>query len=252
MPAEKVTIPEFRPEDMPMSCTWIVIAPPSCGKTEFMLNMAYYTKHKYPVSRIFIGTEEGYKRCCNIFGNLYVSNYWSEDEARMHARRQRLCEMENGRGYPGNYAFMMIDDCSDDPKIFKTTLMRGLFKLGSQHWAQLLMVGTQYSIDMGPDVRRAVSYVALGREPDEKERKKLYENYGGICGGYNKFCDLMDQITGDFTFLVLKKRSQSNVLEECVSWYRTRKIGDFKFGCDEYKKWGTARYDTAYVEQIYM
>ena len=220
--------------------------------TSFMENMAYYRKHVYPTARVFIGTEDGYKRMCKIFHPLFVSNYWDEEEAKKHAMRQRTCEMENGRGYPGNYAVLIIDDVSDDPKIYKTKLMRGLFKLGSQHWAQLAMIGSQYAIDMPPDVRKAVSYVALAREPEEIERKKLYDNFGGMAGSYSRFCDLMDQITGDYTFLIFKKRSQSNELEECVSWFRTKKMGDWKFGSKEYRAHGDARYDPKYVEQLVM
>lgn len=250
--AETVNIPEFKPEEMPLSCTWIIIGPPASGKTTFMENMAYYRKNVYPTGRVFIGTEDGYKRFCTIFHPLFVSNYWDEKEEENHVKRQRTCEMENGRGYPGNYAVNIIDDVSDDPRIYKTKLMRGLFKLGSQHWAQLLMIGTQYAIDMPPDVRKSVSYVAIGREPEFNERKKLYDNFGGLAGSFEKFCDLMDQITGDHTFLIFKKRSQSNELEECVSWFQTKVMGDWKFGSKEYRQWGDQRYNKDYVEQIIM
>lgn len=218
--------------------------------TTFMENMAYYRKHVYPVARIFMGTEDAYKRFCGIFHPLYVSNYWDEEEEQKHVLRQRTCELENGRGYPGNYAINIIDDVSDDPKVYKTKLMRGLFKLGSQHWAQLLMIGSQYAIDMPPDIRKAVSYVAIGREPEEIEREKLYKNFGGLAGSYNKFCDLMDQLTGDYTFLIFKKRSQSNDLEECVFYYKTKRLGDWKFGSKEYRAHADERYDKKYVEQI--
>lgn len=220
--------------------------------TSLMENLAYYRKHVYPTARVFIGTEDGYKRFCKIFHPLYVSNYWDEKEEEKHVLRQRTCEMENGRGYAGNYAVNIIDDVSDDPKIYKTKLMRGLFKLGSQHWAQLLMIGSQYAIDMPPDIRKSVSYVALGREPELNERKKLYENFGGIVGTFDRFCDLMDQITGDYTFLVIKKRAQTNELEDCVSWFRTKKLGDWKFGSKEYREHGEKRYNKDYVEQIIM
>jgi len=220
--------------------------------TTLMENFAYFLKHRYPVGRVFIGTEDGYNRFCNIFHKLYVSNYWSEEEEERYIRRQRTCTMENGKGYPGNYGCNIIDDVSDDPKIYKTKLMRGIFKLGSQHWAQLAMIGSQYAIDMPPDIRKSVSYVALGREPEQNERKKLYDNFGGLAGSYERFCDLMDQITGDHTFLIFKKRSQSNDLEDCVSWFQTKQLGDWKFGCKEYRKHAEERYDPNYVEQIIM
>ncbi len=241
-------------EDIPISCTWIVIGPPASGKTTFMENMSYYLKHRYPVARVFIGTDDGYKKMCDIFPSLYVSNYYDEEEEKNLILRQRKCEVENGKQYAGNYAINIIDDASDNPKIYKTKIMRGLFKLGSQHWNQLCMIGSQYCIDMPPDIRKSVSYAAIFREPEETERKKLYNNFGGLAGSYDNFCDLMDQLTGDYTCLIFKKRSQSNKIEDCVFWYRTENPDkrNWKFGCLEYREWARKRYDKNYQEQIIM
>jgi len=247
---QRVTISEFRLEDIPPSCTWIIVGPPASGKTTLIENMCYYHKHKYPVMRAFIGTEGGYKRFCNITHTMYCSNYYSEEEEKNHIYRQRQCELENGKGYLGNYAINVIDDASDDPKIYRTKTMRGLFKLGSQHWAQLLLLGTQYAIDMPPDIRKSVSYVAIFAEPEEQERKKLYNNFGGLAGSYADFCDLMDQLTGDYTCLVFKKRTQSRNREDNVFYYRTKPMPDWKFGCKEYHKWAKDRMNPDYVEQV--
>lgn len=218
--------------------------------TTFIENMAYYLKHRYPVARLFIGTDAGYTHLCKVFHPLYVSNYYDEDEEKQHILRQRTCEVENGHGYPGNYAINILDDVSDDPRIYKTKVMRGLFKLGSQHWNQLLMVGSQYAIDMPPDIRKSVSYVAMFFEPEEIERKKLYTNFGGLAGSYENFCDLMNQVTGDYTCLIFKKRTQSHSMEENISWFRTKQLDPWKFGCKEYRDWGAKRYDPNYKEQI--
>ena len=248
----QVTISEFRIEDIPFSCSWIVVGPPNSGKTTFMENICYYLKHRYPVGRAFIGTNEGYLKMCKIFHPLFISSYYDEDEERNHILRQRKCEIENGKDYPGNYAINIVDDASDDPKIYKTKIMRGLFKLGSQHWNQLLMIGIQYAIDMPPDVRKSVSYVAIFMEPEELERKKLYNNFGGLAGNYDNFCDLMDQLTGDYTCIIFKKRTQSHKMEDNIFFYRTKKLSDWRFGCKEYREWGMKRYDPNYVEQIFM
>lgn len=218
--------------------------------TTFIENMCYYLKHRYPVGRVFIGTEGGYKHMCKIFHPLFVSNYYDEEEEKDHIRRQKLCSFENGDDYAGNYAINILDDVSDDPKIYKTKVMRGLFKLGSQHWKQLLMVGSQYAIDMPPDIRKSVSYVAMFFEPEEQELKKLYNNFGGLAGSYENFKDMMEQITGDHTCLIFKKRTQSHRIEDNIFWYKTKLLGDWKFGCREYQDWGKQRYDSKYTEQV--
>lgn len=219
--------------------------------TTFIENMMYFLRHRYPVARAFIGTEGAYKRFCKIMPKLFVSNYYDEEEEKTHILRQKTCDMDNGKGHPSNYAINILDDVSDDPRIYKSKIVRGLFKLGSQHWHQLLMVGSQYIIDMPPDVRKSVSYVAIFMEPEEQERKKIYSSIGGLAGSYENFCDLMDQITGDYTCLIFKKRTQTNNIEENVFFYKTVQLPEeWKFGCDEFWEWNDERYDPEYQENL--
>src|SRR5579863_3687212 len=97
----EITIKEFRIEDIPLSCTFILVGPPGSGKSSMIENLCYYNKHKYPVARIFMGTDDGYKKFCNIFHPLYVSNYYDENQEKSHILRQRTCGMENGKEYKG-------------------------------------------------------------------------------------------------------------------------------------------------------
>ncbi len=103
---------------------------------------------------------------------------------------------------------------------------------------------------MPPDIRKSVSYVAIFREPEELERKKLYQNFGGLAGSYDNFCQLMDKLTGDYTCIIFKKRSQSNEMRDCIFWYRTKLLDEWSFGCEEYKQWAERRYNKNYVETI--
>lgn len=222
--------------------------------TSLIENMCYQRKHIYPVARIVVGTETGYKRFKDIFHPLYVSNYYEEEEEKSHVLRQRKCALENPSGYEGNYAINILDDATDDSRVFHSSLIKACVKLGSQHWNQLFIVGTQYAYDFPPVIRKSISYVAIGREPEQIERQKLFKNFGGICGTFKRFNELMDQLTGDFTFLIIKKRSQSNNLEDCLFFYKTcdpeKEYGNWKFGCKEYREWAEERYNKNYKEEI--
>ena len=249
---EELHIREFELESILPSATIVLIASPGGGKSSVMENICYRLKHRYPVARVFCGIESGYKEFCKIFHPLYVSNYYAQEEEVSHVTRQRTCALENGQKHPSNYAINIIDDACD-AKDYSSKLFKGLFKVGSQHWNQLLLVGLQYGIDFKPDVRKAISYVFIGKEDSPTERRKLFENFAGICGEYSTFCQLMDQITGNFTFLVINKRSPSTKIEDCVFFYQTedpKKRPPWKFGCKEYKDWAESRYDKSYVEKV--
>jgi hypothetical protein len=220
--------------------------------TSLMENFCYYLKHIYPVARIFVGTETGYKRFCKIFPPLFVSNYYDEEEETQYIIRQKTSVMRYGPGTQ-SASINVIDD-SQDKKFYKSNIFENLFKLGSQHWCNLLMVGLQAVMNLSADVRKSVSFVGIGREPEQNEREKLYKNLGGITGTYKDFCTLMNELTGDYHFLIIKKRSQSNNREDNIYWFKTRDLSkmDWKFGCKEYRKWGETRYNKGYVEKFIM
>ncbi len=231
--------------------------------TTLMNYIVYYKKHIYPVARCMSGNPGGFKDMCEVFHPLFCSNKWEEDLEKKHVFRQKTCIQENlshdpegkdrkpsGKHYVGNRAINILDDVSDDPKIYKRPVFNQLFKIGAQWYNQLFMLGSQYAIDLPPAIRNSVNYVAIFRCPPGDERKKLYTNFGGICGDYDTFSQLMDHLTGDYTALIIVKRTQSQDLQDCVFYLKADVIKqDFKFGCKEYRDWIKKRYNTEYIEE---
>ena len=245
-------IREFDPVTMmPKSATCIIIAPPASGKTTLMKNLIESLAHRYVVGRVFSGTNDSYNDFKDIFGDLFVTEGYDEEKHKKQAERQRRCVNENGKGAPQNLAISILDDLSNDTKIYKTPLMADLFKNGSQHYDQLFFILLQYAIDIPVALRRSVSCVMLFKESNEAALKQLYTNFGGACGTYKEFKYLMDTVTGDHRALVIMSRGQSTNLEDHVFWYRTHvPKKPIKFGCRESRVWNDLRanknYDNEY------
>ena len=138
--SETISIQELRIEEIEPSSTWIIVGPPGSGKSTFEENIVYYNRDKYPVGKFFVGTESGYARWSLLAHPLYVYNEYDEIEEKRYIKRQRrakLSQMENPRGVN------ILDDITSDSKLLKTDTFKNLFKLGSQHWNNLLLLGLQ-------------------------------------------------------------------------------------------------------------
>ena len=71
--------------------------------------------------------------------------------------------------------------------------------------------------------------------PNLKNRRALWENYASIIPDFSMFCDIMDQITDDYTALYIHNSTTSNKLDECIFYYKAKRVpSSFKFGCNDF------------------
>jgi len=127
-------------------------------------------------------------------------------------------------------------------------MQHGMYKRG-RHWKMLYILSLQYAMDVKPVIRTNVDGVFILREPILKNRKSLWENYASIVPDFSLFCDIMDQLTGDYTALYIHNAGKSNDWQECVFWYKAQITPkDFKFGCEDYWAFHEQRYNKEYVD----
>ena len=136
------------------------------------------------------------------------------------------------------WTMLIIDVCMDDPTVFNKGPLPGLFKNG-RHWKMLYIVSLQYALDVKPHIRSNIDGVFIFRESNVAIRKRLYENYAGIIPSFSLFEKIMDTITGDYTALYVQNSINTNDWKECVFYYKAPVVGDFKFGCAEYRGYAT-------------
>lgn len=243
---EDFEIHEFPIEQMEFNTKNTVIGKPGTGKTTLITDIIYHMKHLAPVASVFSGTEDsnGYYR--KMFPSLFVYNEYDETVIKDFIRRQKYA-----RKYSDNpRAILLIDDCTDKPSVFTTPTMQYIYKNG-RHLDMFYILSLQYCMDIKPVIRTNIDYTFILRETNMKNRKSLFENYAGVLGDFDLFNQVMDQVTEDYTALVIKNNGLSNEIKDNVFWYKATKHNNFQFGCQEFWDWNYYRYDPAYIDPVF-
>ena len=130
---------------------------------------------------------------------------------------------------------LVLDDCTYDPKIFKSTAMRDL-AMNGRHQKISLWTSCQYLVDLPPAIRGQVDYVFALHEPVLDNRKKLHKMFFGVLP-YPRFCAAFETATDNYGALVLDNTVARSDPEECLFWYRASlKLPSFRMCSSVYWK----------------
>jgi len=216
------------------------------GKTTLIASLLYGKKHIFPVAMAMSGTEDSNHFYRSVLPSTFVFNNYDEAQVEKFIKRQKIAKdhLENP------WAVIILDDCTDDPSLFRKPLQNGMYKRG-RHWKMWYILSLQYGMDVRPVIRTNVDGVFILREPNMRNRRVMYENYASVIPDFKLFCDILDQITNDYTALYIHNATKSNDWRDCVFWYKAKQIPkDFKFGCDDYWNFHYQRYNPEYVDPI--
>ena len=216
-----------------------IIGKPGSGKSYLTKDLIWSKSDIFPVAKIISGTEDSNKFFSEMFPPSMIEEKIEIASIQNFIKRQKIA-----KNYIPEHAWglLILDDCMDDPAIFRHQVFQNLLKNG-RHWKMSLFLCMQYAMDILPGLRVCLDGTFIFREASIKIRKTLFENYAGIFGDFKLFCATMDAITDDYTALYIDNRVTSNNIEDCVFWYRAREVPAFKFGCKDYWLFNDQRYD---------
>jgi GTPase SAR1 family protein len=225
----------------------VAIGKPGTGKSSVITALLYYKKHIYPVIQIYSGTENPTNHFSQYVGDVLIYPELSEEGVKNFIKRQLLAKkyLEVSAG------ILVIDDCTDDPKILNKPLFQKLYKNG-RHFDMLFILSLQYALDIKPNIRNNIDGVFIMREPNVLTRKKLWENYASVIPTFKIFCKIMDEITTDFTALYIHNQTQTNDFRDCIYYYKAPvNLPKYKwFGSEYCKDFSDTRYNPDYTYPI--
>jgi len=225
--------------DYKNGCKLVIIGAPGTGKSTIIKSILYSKKHILAVGQVFSGTEDSNGFFGEFFPESFIYNGLDNSDLsplENFKKRQKIAKqyIESSGGVP--WAVQIIDDCTYDTSFLKKPIVKEYYKNG-RHFRMLHILSLQYCLDIKPDVRVNINGVFILRESRLDIRKKLYENYGGCIPTFDMFCQIMDELTTDYTALYINNMSTSNNIEDNVFYYKADpKLipKDWKFGCKEF------------------
>ena len=217
----------------------VMIGKRNTGKSFLTKDLLYY-KRDIPIGTVISGTEGANQFYSKIVPPLFIHEEYSPEIIANSVKRQKLVvskmrEQENkyGKSNIDPYAFVILDDCLYDNTWTKDTNVRSLFMNG-RHYKVLLIITSQYSLGIPPNLRCNIDFVFILRENIVNNRKRLYDNYAGMFPTFEVFCQVMDQCTENYECLVIDNTSKSNKIEDMVFWYKADDHDNFTMGSPEF------------------
>ena len=227
-------------------CKLVVVGKPGVGKSTLIKALLYSKKHMFPVGMVMSGSEDSNHAYEEFIPGTFIFNEYDEDKIRNFIKRQKLAIQH----IANPWGVMILDDCTDDPRVFNKPLQQALYKKG-RHWKLLYILSLQYAMDVKPSIRTNVDGVFIFREPLLKNRRSLYENYASIIPDFTIFCEMMDQLTDDYCCMYIHNATSTNEWTDCVFWWKAPFVPkDWKFGCPELWEFHHARYNKNYVPPL--
>lgn len=217
------------------------------GKSTIIKGLLYAKKHIFPVGIAMSGTEDTNHNFSAFMPDSFIYNDYDEKKIQDFIKRQKIASEH----LPNPWAVLILDDCTDDPRIFNKPLQNSLYKKG-RNWKMLYILSLQFAMDIKPNIRTNIDGTFILREPLESNREKIYRNYASIIPSYELFSDIMDQLTEDYHALYIHNATTSNIWQECVFYWKAPiPPKDWKFGSEDYWNFHHARYNPNYTEPLY-
>lgn len=204
------------------SSTIAIIGQKASGKTTLACNILYH-KQTIPIG-VVVSPQSN-----KVSPPICMLNEYRPGIIDVVLKRQKVAIKKwhknirtNGTSPYDPRSFLFIDDCMFDASWTKDTGIRYLF-MNNRHIRTLVLITMQYPLAIGPVLRTNIDYVFIFRENNMQNRKRLYEQYGGMFPTFEAFAAVIDAL-GDYEYLVINNNAASNKLEDQVFFYKAKPL----------------------------
>lgn len=207
--------------------------------TYAITSLLYQKRHIFPFGMVFSASEKVTGYWSKHFPDTFVYSSLQLSRISDFLKQQEL----NKKHLSNPWSILLIDDCAFESKLFNSELFKEIFCNG-RHYKFWLILSLQHPSQISPVLRQNIDYTFLYKNNNINERKKIYENYASIIPSFNLFCDIMNQLTENYTALVIDNLSQKGDWMDNIYWFKAQPFPlDFKVGSKDYWNHHYIRYN---------
>lgn len=217
--------------------------------TTLIDSILYAKKHIFPVGGCMSGTELFTPHWKKRFASTFLFEELNKNKVEDWLRRQKVAKSH--LDIP--WAVYLLEDLSDDPKFFKSTLFKKIMKM-ARHFKMMILISIQNPTDLPPNCINSIDGVFILRETMLEQREYLYKKYSSVLAThftFSEFCSFLDQVCNNYCSLYINNCTSSTRLEDVIFYYKPiPPPKNFTIGCDEYWQFHQERYNPEYTDTI--
>ena len=222
----------------------------------FLTRDIFYHHQHIPSGVVFSGTEEASPFFGDFIPDCFIHPEYDPElienvltKQKKKIRESKLQGKSDTGKHPANNIFIVLDDMLHDAQNWKKEKTIKSIFFNGRHYNILFILTMQYPLGITPDLRSNIDYVFVFNEPSIKNRKKIYDDYGGMIPTFDYFCNILDSCTQNHECLVIKTSSNSTDLKDQIFWYKAESHSNFYTGHPKLWKFHNSNYNIKYEEQ---
>ena len=226
------TVRPFEMKTIASDSTVLVLGKRGSGKSWLLRDIMYHQRHLLK-GIVMSGTDFVQSFFSQFIPEILIySDYQSkrmeelmESQANDIIKNREQGLSKNGKTRDNN-VFVIIDDLQDMSNVWKReTTIKTIFYNG-RHYNIFFLLALQYMKGITPDLRENINYVFLYNQQNIANKKKLFEEFGGVCGSFKKFDEMLKLCTQDYRCLVIN--TSGKTFNETFFHYKAQEHGSFR------------------------
>lgn len=219
-----IKIKPFEPDAMIPNKIILIIGPQYSGKSWLTRELLYYMNTPFAILSDPTEALKGFygdilpKQCKQTeINNDMISKFCNRAIKLAEFNKQYHRKLDTR-------SLLILDNCVPDLIDMKWERNKNFkFIFGSGKEANMsLVITSPYPLKMPAHYLSSVDYVFILHDNNKKNKKSLWDMFGGMFGTQDQFNDVMDQCTQKYGCMVIDRTKISDKLTDQVYWFKSK------------------------------